>query len=837
MSDNSQDYNSSPYRDIWPVSEAGGSHVGDPEPDENNDQDEDDIMSILASGQDLTDEQKLALEQAAKEIADRLERERQERESIMYTMAAEIEGKLNKRMGTRKSKENQWLEALRIYLGSLSSYNIVTGQYPFGTRNDANVSHRPEFNIIRQKCNIAIAQTVAHQFAAGNKNWCLRTPQVLDIDDHDLQIMIQSSGNPNITPREAADMKTDLMEREIEYHLMLTNYAEENRKALADRVILGTGVMKGPLNTGKLSKKYVKQQTSDGKIIRVPTYSVTNTPLIYRVNLWYWFPDDSVTDISQAEDCIEVHPMNKAQLNELTYHDGYYSDQIEPCLDEEPRTYVNSPFNDPAYLTQGINLLKDKYLVLEYHGPIEKKCLQTLGIQTDDSPLDEQYAEVWVANSRVIRIQTSALEGCTSLPYYACTWEDDPACIPGFGIPMLARDQQRVVNETYKMVLDNAGLSAGPQVVVDTTILTPADGGMECTPFKVWYAKEYGADMTKAIQFFTPPNSFQGLSSLMQMAREFAEEESSINLLSAGGSSPSGQMDSATGLALQNENALTPLFFKSEQWDDRINRPLITGVYDWEMQYNPKEEIKGTVEIDVRTPTAQLRGAMDKRQLDMLFQEIAMPNSPTAKYINIEPLIRCRLNMMRLPSMDIVKTPEQIAKEDQAAAQNPPPPSPDMIKAQAMMQTVSVEKQNADLNAQKFQWEMQQHERDLQAKSDSDHISAMTTMSTNNSKERQAQISASQKQTQLAQSHDAASIGAAVTLHTNMQDNQTKKQLAGLSHAEHVQSLQQDDKHIASQEKQAQQKQEIELRKIRVNSAPHPDQTANRNLTKHNPKP
>lgn len=815
-----------PYQQVMPVTEAGGSHVINPTdntPDSST-------QVAIQSDVPLSQEDQDRLVNLALELVQR-------KKDAEFTLARSVEGKLSKRMGTRKNKENQWLESMRLYLGSLSSYNIVTGEYPFGTKDDYSTAgqniHRPEFNIIRQKCNIAIAQCVAHQFAAGDKNWNLRIPQVIDIDQDDVQAIIQQSGNPNLTPQDVAQIKCDLMEREIDYHLELTRYPKECRLAIADRVILGTGIMKGPINCGQLKKIYTKQRTSNGQVIRIPSYTVETTPLIYRINPWYFFPDDSVTDIAKAEDAIEVHPMSKGELAELVNHPGYNPEEIAACLGEEPRQYTNSPFNDPAYLTQGINLLKNKYLVLEYHGPIKKEDLDILGLESN-SPLDEVYGEIWVCNSRVIRLQLETLEGCNKLPYVASVWEPDPAMIFGFGIPMLARDQQRVVNESYKMILDNAGVSAGPQVIVDTTIIKPAVGGMECTPWKVWLANEYGADVTKAIQFFTPPNSFEELSSLLTLARGFADEESSINLLAAGGQTPAGAMDSATGLALQNENALTPIFYKSEQWDDEVTHPLIDFMYDWEMQYNPKDEIKGTFDIDVRSTTALLKGLMDQQKLDRLFQEIAQ-GSPVGEWINMDELIEARLAIMKLPFANIVKNPQQV---QQTRAQQPPPqPDPNMLKAQAMLQQNQLDSQRLALDANRLQWEQQKHSADLQMQAS---IQADTNSAKIHQHELDVQKAAIQAKGASMNANNQASA-AQGQIDSNLQAaimaNQTKKQIAGLKHVESQNKLMVEQQKISAQQRIAQAKQDQEMRQIRSNAVPKQEKYVNRNLSEHNPKP
>jgi len=810
-------YNNPPAQSTtMPVGEAGGSHVmGD---------------YSIPTGNGSGGPSNPYGEDPIEALKRQQEQMEQRKQDVYATLARTIESTLVARMGTRKAKENQWLEAMRVYLGSLSSYNIVTGEYPFGTKADDRLVHRPEFNICRSKCRMAIAQTISYQFSAGDKNWNLRTPASIYLDPQDYQAAVQQMQDPNLSPDEVVELKVDAMEREIEYHLECTHYPREIRKAMHDWVILGTGVMKGPLNAGKMKKVYQKQQTSDGRIIRVPSFSLENVPLLYRVNLWYWFPDDTVTDVDKAENSCEVHPLSKQELNDLIKHPGYMGDQIKLCLAEDPKQYTNSPFNDPAYLTQGINLLKNKYLVIEYHGPIKKEDLNILGVQsTDETPYDEVYGEIWVCNGRIIRLQLSTLEGCNRIPYYAAVWEPDPATIFGFGIPMLSRDQQRVVNESYKMVLDNAGISAGPQVVVDTTLIKPADGEMECTPFKVWYIQEYGADANKAIQFFTPPNSFEGLAALISLARSFADEESGITLIQNDITLPTQAQDSATGMAIKDENAQAPLFLQAERWDDDITHPIIDAMYDWEMQYSPKEEIKCDVEIDVRSSTQYLKGLMDQQKLDRLMQEISQ-GSPIAKWINLDELILARLSSMKLPSHAIIKSPQQVAQDEAKAAQQPPQPDPNMLKAQAAILMAQNQQQEIAQKAQQMQFDQQRHQDDMQYKWQIQHDTNAANVQSHVLDVKKAEV---QSQGTMAQGYSQHQLGAlqlqTELAKTSMQEN-TKKQLAGM---DHVQTAAE----IASNEKIQNAKNEAKLREVRVNAAARKQAIPNRNLTKHNPKP
>lgn len=672
-------------------------------------------MSEIIIEETLSPEQMEELEAA---LAAEVLRQQEERQEILDRQAKNIEAKLSSRLSSKSVKHTQMLEALKLYLGSLANgcYLNSTDEL-FQYNSDTVNARRPEHNIILNKCQVAISQTISYQFAAGDKNWSLRAPTVVEVDEIDMQQVAGMTGNPNMSPGDVAEYRAMLMEKEIEYHLDCTKYAPEARKVMSDRVVLGTGVLKGPMNAGKLKKIYRRQQTSDGQFIRIPEFTQEHNPLIYRVNPLYFFPDDSVTDIEKAEDSIEIHPMSKTDLKDLLKHPGYFSDQIAEVLkDEGPKSYVNSPFTDPSYVTQGTSSMKDKYLVLEYHGPIKRSDLEILGRSPAvESDSEEFYADIWVVNGRTIRLELENIEGCYRVPYCVSVWESDPASIFGFGVPMLARDQQRVVNETYKMMLDNAGLSAGPQVVVDPNKIKPMDGSLECSPFKVWYVNgDYGTgDSSNSIQFFTPSNSYEGLASVFMMAKGLADEESSIPNFAPNAGNPTGAGDSATGMAIFNQNANSPLFYKAEDWDDCITRPLLEMMLEWEMQFNPKDEIKGSYELDVRTSTSMLRNNIEQQELSGLSQEIAN-GSPTAEWINTDALIMARLARSKLPGRDIVKSPDQVAKE-RANAQ-PPPPDPNMLKAQAELSKVEVEKQKVELEKQRLIFEQQTKAQELQMK-------------------------------------------------------------------------------------------------------------------------
>src|SRR5690606_19901577 len=150
-------------------------------------------------------EEALAAEQARQEAA---------KEALLSSIGSDIDAKLSNRMGRRGRKEAQWLEAAKLYLGSLAcSSSLPNENDPFYNKEDSQNDRKPEVNIVRVKCDTAISQTIAYQFASGDKNWDLNPPAVIDMDDEDMQQAQQAAGKP-LRPEEASAYKAGLMSKE-----------------------------------------------------------------------------------------------------------------------------------------------------------------------------------------------------------------------------------------------------------------------------------------------------------------------------------------------------------------------------------------------------------------------------------------------------------------------------------------------------------------------------------------------------------------------------------------------------------------------------------------------
>ena len=568
-----------------------------------------------------------------------------ERNELLDGLAHKIEALFQQRATQRTSKDGEWNTALRLYHSPL-----VDGDNFYSFSNTPKTDKRPTPNIVRTKCDTAIANSVSMQFAGDEKNWNLFPPA------------------NNSDPLVSAACQN--MEREIQAQLSACNYATEARRAMEDRVILGTGIMKGPVNTGKLRTRYVKQGAS-----WIPSVEYDFQPTVVSVRPWRFYPDMDVTDFKDSQDALEYHPKTAMELAQLREHPGFDAAAISFILDKSNGLSA-SAYNEVALPSIAAEvwaspyMYRDRYSVIEYHGPVSFDDICKLGLNpTYESPTMEYYGEVWVCCGKVIRMELENIEGHYETPYSVAVWKRDPTSVFGFGHPLLLADAQRVTTQAYHMILDNASLTSGPQMSMYQQFIEPVDGDYTIRPNKVWLLKDSSVSITDAINFFTPTNVIGNIMPVLELARGFAEEESATTAIAAGLASPQN-VESATGQLVMAHQSTTILDFLAEEWDDQVTEKLIRRFYAWNMQYNEKEDIKGDYIIDVKSSSEYKNKQMHIRDLERLQMETAQ-NPAMAMWINQDALAKARLHLMQIPDATIIRTPEQYAQHLEQQQQQP----------------------------------------------------------------------------------------------------------------------------------------------------------------------
>ena len=112
-------------------------------------------------------------------------------------------------------------------------------------------------------------------------------------------------------------------------------------------------------------------------------------------------------------------------------------------------------------------------------------------------------AVVVMCNNRTIKAILNPMDS-GDLPYDMFQWdtiEDSPW---GVGIPYLMRYAQRSLNAAWRQMQDNAGVSHGPQIVINRRLIEPHNGSWEISGMKLWQVKADSAveDVSRALQRF-----------------------------------------------------------------------------------------------------------------------------------------------------------------------------------------------------------------------------------------------------------------------------------------------------------------------------------------------
>ena len=642
-------------------------------------------------------------EEEAGELLEQL-REEQEKQKLAHeerlnTLGAALQRKAEEQVSLKQVIEERWLDDIRQYNGR---YDEAT-ESQIKKRKGSTVFA----NITRHKANAAEARLADMLFPTDDKNWGLLPTPVPKLQDMKRQggQGVGPDGQPVDLAKEAdrlmeeATRRAKAMEKEIDDQLNESDYNAEGRDVIHDAVLLGTGIIKGPVVEGRYNKSW---QHSENQHVLEVVQEVA--PCARRVSPWDWFPDMSATRHDECEFEFERHYFTRNEMSDIAKLPGFMSDSIRQILanDEGRRrtsanTYIAQLREISGYSAELNN--DNRYEVWEYHGPLEREDLEAAEIPYPEDELETLNGTVWFCDNRVIKVTMNPLV-TREKPYSIFCFDEDDSSVFGVGVPYLLRNTQAVYNSAWRMIMDNSGLSSGPQIVVNRQIVEPADGDWTITPKKVWYLKDKSRQVHEAFGSYEINSHQAELANILQISRMLADEETSVPAIAQGDQGTASP--TAQGMSMLMNNANIVLKRAVKVWDDNITRKLLRRFYDYNMQFSQKNEIKGDFQIDARGSSALMAREMQMQSMAGLMQlSQSQAFAPLTKF---PELYKMALRQMQIPTGDIVKTDEELAQEQQAMAEQPQQPE-DPIAAQRLQ-----------LDAQKMQFDMQYKQQDIQTK-------------------------------------------------------------------------------------------------------------------------
>jgi hypothetical protein len=499
---------------------------------------------------------------------------------------------------------------------------------------------------------------------------------------------------------ELASKKAEAMQREIEDQLIECDYNAELRKVIHDAAKLGAGVVKGPMVTNRTRKAWQSYTDLTGATVHQIEMVEEISPASFRVDPRNCFPDPGCgEDIHNGKGMYEREMLTPKQVRDLAKQPGYMKEQLRKVLEEGPkRSAAMQELRDEDTRDSA----NKNYEMWTYWGEVEHDDLEAAGVTVGEKDvLRTISACVVMVNNTVVKAYLNPLEG-GELPYDFYVWEKVAGSCWGFGVPYLMRAQQRVLNSAWRQMMDNAGVTSGPQIVVKPSVIQPADKQWQLSARKIWYATDDMDDVRKAFATFEFNSHQTELAAIIKMATELADQETGVPTIMQGekGAAP----DTVGGMQMLMNSANVVLRRLVKQFDDMVTKPHIRRYYDYNMLYNEDEEIKGDFTIDARGSSAlMVRDIQNQAFLNLL---AAGANPIYGMYLDTEKLFKKALQAQHIDPAEVFKPEEEIEQikeqQKQAATQAPPDPriAAAQIRAQADVQKIQAQNQGdqAELN-------------------------------------------------------------------------------------------------------------------------------------------
>ncbi len=641
----------------------------------------------------------------------------------VQAIAASLGLEADDRVSKRTPIEERWLQDLQQFHGKYAE--AITADLKRDKKSSLYI------NATRPKTNVMESRLSDMLFPTDDRNWGIGPTPVPELtveaenvartaadakialidnpDDDEFTQVSKDADREMIviqSHQEEARKRARAMEAEIDDKLRQCNYSIQARDVIRDACKIGTGIMKGPVTDNKPRRGWAKDAATK---LHQMVAKENEEPSFWRVDPWSFFPDSDATNMEENEAVYERHMLNPKQMRKLAKQPGFDKDAFRRLLKGKPRYAAPSYLTDLRSITAAYgDTLNDRYHVWEYHGPLTAEQMMLLSvdmgrpdnakdIEKDADPLDEINVIVWFCQNEVLKFGIHPLDSGDSV-YSVFNLEKDEVSVFGFGIPYIMRDGQTALAGAWRMLMDNMGLSAGPQVVVNDEVIEPVDGSWEITARKLWRRKSTAPD-AKAFETFDIPSNMEELLTVIDAAKENIDEETNLPML-AQGEQGSQVTKTAQGMSLLM-NSVNVIFRRIvKNWDDGQTTPNIQRMYDWLMQHSPKDHIKGDYRVDARGTSVLLVREMQSANM-MMFLQTFSGHPVLGKFLKDEglPALRRLVQTMMVPADEVILTDAEIAEDEAKEADKPPKVDPEMEKITASLNLERMKGENAMLLA------------------------------------------------------------------------------------------------------------------------------------------
>ena len=456
------------------------------------------------------------------------------------------------------------------------------------------------------------------------------------------------------------------MEKKIHDQLEESNANKQLRVAAFECALFGTGVMKGPFAIDKEYANWSEEGEYSPTIKTIPQTS--------SVSLWNFYPDPDASNMDEAEYVVERHKMSRTQLRNLKKRPFFRSNAIDLAVsDGESYTkeWWEQAMEDDAQESKA-----ERFEVLEFWGSVDTEVLEghDIDIPAELADMDQVNVNIWVCNGKVLRLVMNPFTP-SIIPYYAVPYEVSPYSLFGVGIAENMDDTQTLMNGFMRMAVDNAALSGNMLIEVDETNLVPGQD-LSVYPGKVF--RRQGGAPGQAIFGTKFPNVSNENMQMFDKARVLADESTGFPSFAHGQTGVQGVGRTASGISMLMSAANGSIRNVVKNVDDYLLAPLAKAFFNFNMQFDYDDEIKGDLDVKARGTESLMANEVRSQRL-MQFLGVVQ-NPVLAPFAKMDYIVREIAKSMDLDPDKLVNSMSDAAIQAEILKkfreENPPPPQP-----------------------------------------------------------------------------------------------------------------------------------------------------------------
>lgn len=477
-----------------------------------------------------------------------------------------------------------------------------------------------------------------------------------------------------------AQNRVDRMKLRISDQFTQGGWANAFNDFITDLVTFPCAFVKGPIVR---RQRYLGwEQDEAGRTVVKASERIA--PEYERVDPFRIYPEPGITNINEGY-IFEHHPLTRMDLSDLIGVPGYDEDAIRKVLEIG---------NGQSWISEDVELIKNEeerkfysymrptevFDALEFWGKVSGQMLLDWGMSEDEvpDPAQEYDANVWMVGNYVIKAVLN-YDPLGEKPYAKTSFIKCPGAFWGKGIPEIIEDLQNVCNAAARALVNNMGISSGPQVEVNLERIPPNEDITQMYPWKIWQVmNDPVGSSAPAVRFTQPEDNAQTLMSVYEKFSRLADDHSGVPAYLYGDLNVQGAGRTSSGLSMLMGAAGKGIRQVVMHIDNDVIKPIVQRQFVYNMRYDEDESIKGDVEVIAKgAVNLAVKETVNVRRIEFL--------NATANQIDMEILgkdgraaiLREVAKGLQMPLDELIPSKEKNALAMRAAqSQQQPAPTP-----------------------------------------------------------------------------------------------------------------------------------------------------------------